>query len=100
MTTLVKANIVSVSDSITRSRGARFSAAQPAHGHAKQNGEDRDLQNLIVGNRLRDVFRKEWSSSSSQCSGDGAGLQGLLPSSTSRRSVLLGTSSPTPACVM
>ena len=43
---------------MTRSRGARFSVTEPAHGHAKQNGENRNLQNLVVGHRLRDVLGK------------------------------------------
>ncbi len=39
-------------------QGCTILRAQPAHGHAKEDGEDRDLENLVVRHRLGDVFGK------------------------------------------
>jgi hypothetical protein len=65
--------------------------AQPAHGHAKQDGEDRYLQNLVVGYRLRDVFRK--GVQQHLIPAEMVRLAGLVAGNI-RRSVLLGNIQP------
>ncbi len=59
ITRLVKENMVSVSDSQNFNMGARLASEHSCQGDSEEDCEHGNLQNLILGDRLRNVLGED-----------------------------------------